>query len=265
MCPSEFRTMLNLKIHCRDVHQIELFQCKLCGYHNKAFGRYTNHYIRNHTDLDWQKMQYGSEKHDCMYCGRSFGKPYLLKQHVTKSHLKEAAYKCGTCQKSFVYNQTYRQHFVNNSKCESSCPRDFKGTVCDICGYMCANQSSLKHHIKRKHSMVKSECATCHKTYPSEAALIDHVVRCHNKTHICTYCGIGFGWLRGLKEHIRIHTGEKPYRCEFCDVSFAQSGSLCKHKQSKGHIEKCGKTIPGNIVMVENVTNSDYQTTQENY
>lgn len=40
---------------------------------------------------------------------------------------------------------------------------------------------------------------------------------------------------------MRTHTGERPFKCEFCDRAFAQSGDLVKHTRSHvgDNVYKC--------------------------
>ena len=59
-------------------------------------------------------------------------------------------------------------------------------------------------------------CSDCGSSYKSQSALIDHRKRTHLKLkpHVCTICNKGFYYNRSLQEHLRTHTGEKPYQCQ---------------------------------------------------
>ena len=52
----------------------------------------------------------------------------------------------------------------------------------------------------------------------------------------CEFCGKVFKNCSNLTVHKRSHTGEKPYKCELCPYSCAQSSKLTRHMKTHGRL-----------------------------
>ena len=52
--------------------------------------------------------------------------------------------------------------------------------------------------------------------------------------HQCSECSKSFNRANLLREHARVHTGEKPHLCEACHRAFARPSDLWQHKKTHG-------------------------------
>uniref|UniRef100_A0A8C5C9R9 C2H2-type domain-containing protein n=1 Tax=Gadus morhua TaxID=8049 RepID=A0A8C5C9R9_GADMO len=53
--------------------------------------------------------------------------------------------------------------------------------------------------------------------------------------HVCPHCGRDCMKPSVLEKHLRCHTGERPYPCLTCRVSFKTQSNLYKHKRTQAH------------------------------
>ncbi|WAR17165.1 ZN816-like protein [Mya arenaria] len=55
---------------------------------------------------------------------------------------------------------------------------------------------------------------------------------------MCNICGSVQSSRDHLKRHMKIHTGEKPFKCEYCDIRFSRKDHLNSHFTSARCIER---------------------------
>ncbi|XP_078495224.1 uncharacterized protein LOC144750046 isoform X1 [Ciona intestinalis] len=96
-------------------------------------------------------------------------------------------------------------------------------------------------------------CRICQITFPNKSEVTVHS-RLHTdhqgKPYRCNFCGKGFSTNFYLKQHERIHSGQKPYKCPMCENSFKQLSHVQQHVRThtgvrpyKCHWPGCGKAF----------------------
>ncbi|CAG5123449.1 unnamed protein product [Candidula unifasciata] len=75
-------------------------------------------------------------------------------------------------------------------------------------------------------------CDMCREVFRTFLELEDHSVEVH-KRYLCEHCKKGFTARPNRDRHVRYHTGERPYKCDLCDLAFFRGDDLKYHRTTR--------------------------------
>ena len=269
---NHFRRNRHFEIHHR-VSSLYLFPCHYCWEWFPTTEHLENHLLFHKEDPERLYCNICSASFKAqmntkllIYKEERDGTIILLGQNTLNSHLKSHQEKpiCKKCGKELDHARALRLHMQLHKE---------KTFTCDVCGGKFYDRKGLEDHKNIKHTgKLDFACEECEKRFPTSSYLTSHQ-RSHTdlKSYICKGCGKGFKTkketdrhfiaihtdIRPLKcsyegctktfnltarknIHERTHTGDKPYKCTFCEKAFYRVSTLNKHTQihTKKHMNR---------------------------
>ncbi|KFO95136.1 Zinc finger protein 345, partial [Calypte anna] len=221
----------------------KLYQCRFCTFFSLYFASMVRH----------SHIHTGAKPYPCEFCQSAFATMAGLKRHRRlhagqemcqgqqldfvsggkKAQRPLRSYRCDECNAVFYT----RGHLSFHKKFHEHQPSFYQCVECDYTTYILSN---LKLHVRTHTGEKPHDCSVCHKKFRTSSHLKRHRITHFNTGHFketqlpfkiysCEECGYSTAHNGNLKPHLRIHTGEKPFKCSQCLLAFRTSSHLKRH------------------------------------
>jgi len=214
-CGKYFRTLKHLCLHLTS-HKEKNFECHHCSkrYRDKK-------HLRSHIQNKHISCSEPDAKYLCKLCDppTRFFTLTALKVHE-ESHTPGKRYPCPECNRWFTKKKNmsthvYRFHTDRQQQIHYCCKK---------CPYQTVVKSSFLNHqwVHVPEEQRQFRCCYCVRGFTNKQSRDKHESRVHLQIRpfVCQICGKSFADSNYLGTHIRLHTGEKPYECEICFERF---------------------------------------------
>lgn len=174
------------------------FECYICFKIHRSQQSLTAHLFAAHGQRKYPTQQ----KYTCSQCSKQFGTSRSLRDHV-KIHSRARAWTCDHCGKAFNLKKELTKHLEMYHYSANNGVTDSQGRY--TCIYCKQKYKTLELHVRYAHfQQDRLPCPHCNETFARPST---------------------------LKNHITIHSSDKPFKCDECDSRFRIKNLLKQHKQ----------------------------------
>ena len=155
-------------------------------------------------------------------CPRRFGNVTSWNQHHRSVH-PEVTYTCEQCGKISTSPIQHRDHVYMHKETRYTCGRCYKS-------FPNISRLTTHRHLHKRQRLYYCFSPNCKRNYKWPQDLLRHV-----KIHLpidlkCDVCNYRTREKRLFRQHSRIHTDEKPFKCRRCSLRFRHSMQKYRHE-----------------------------------